>query len=88
MTVLYSDAALRQLKKLDRSAARRIVDYMSQIGGLSDPRLRGKALIANFSGKWRYRVGDFRIVCTISDKELTVCVVKIEKRDSVYKAKR
>jgi len=41
-------------------------------------------LLNNFSGKWRYRVGKYRIICNVKNNELIIEVLKIEKRDKVY----
>lgn len=75
-TIEYAQAALDQLRKLDRNAQRRIVDYMDERVALADhPRRHGHALTGRFGGLWRYRVGDYRIVCRIEDERLVVLVV-------------
>lgn len=52
---------------------------------MSEPRARGKALKGNFSTLWRYRTGDWRIICDIQDEILLVTVLKIGNRKDVYK---
>lgn len=91
-TIEYTETAKRQLKKLDRQAARRIVDFMDErIAGEHDPRASGKALTGKaLTGKalgafWRYRVGDFRVICAIEDGRLCVLVVEIGNRREVYR---
>lgn len=84
MTVDYSDKALKQLKKLDKSVSCRIVDYMDEVAELSNPRVRGKALVGNLLGMWRYRVGAFRVLCRIRDEQLIIVVVEIGHRREVY----
>lgn len=84
MRLVYSDKALKQLKKLDKIANARIVDYMDEIAVLKNPRERGKALVGNFAGFWRYRVGDYRILCRIQDDVLEILVVEIGHRKNVY----
>lgn len=84
MIVSYSETALKQLKKLDKKTISQIVDYMDEISTLSDPKQRGKALVGNLSGLWRYRVGDYRIICSISLKEILITVLKIGHRKEVY----
>ena len=84
MRLVYSDKALKQLKKLDKIANARIVDYMDEIAVLKNPRERGKALVGNFAGFWRYRVGDYRILCRIQDDVLEILIVEIGHRKNVY----
>lgn len=86
-TIEYTETAKRQLKKLDRQAARRIVDFMDErIAGEHDPRASGKALTGKALGAfWRYRVGDFRVICAIEDGRLCVVVVEIGNRREVYR---
>ncbi len=85
-TIEYEQAALDQLRKLDRSVQRRIVDYMDErIAPADNPRRHGHALTGRFSGLWRYRVGDYRIVCRIENDHLVVLVVGIGHRKDVYR---
>ena len=57
---------------------------LKNIDGCEDPRAHGKGLTANRSGKWRYRVGDYRILCEIKDEELVVLAIEIGHRREVY----
>ncbi|MBE0504259.1 MAG: type II toxin-antitoxin system RelE/ParE family toxin [Desulfuromonadales bacterium] len=85
-TIKYTSTAQIELRKLDRSVAARILDYMDQrVAILEDPRSFGKALSGNLGGLWRYRVGDFRVICEIQGSGLCVLVVKIGNRREVYK---
>ncbi len=60
--------AKRQLRKLDKRWQKAILDYREdEIAVLDDPRTRGKALHGEKRGLWRYRVGDYRIICEILD---------------------
>ncbi len=82
----YRPAARRQLKGLDRVWQRRITDYMDlEVASLDDPRFRGRALTGDLRGLWRYRVGDFRVVCEIQEDRLVVDVVEIGHRREVYR---
>ena len=84
--VEYSKAALRQLKKMDRFDARLLTSWIGKnLEGCEDPRAHGKGLSANRSGEWRYRVGDYRILCTIHDDVLVIEIFSIGHRSSVYK---
>ena len=85
-TIDYADTAKGQLRKLDKQTARRIVDYMDErISELDNPRSTGKALTGPLGGLWRYRVGDFRVICEIQDGELRVLVVELGNRREVYR---
>lgn len=85
-TIEYTDVARTQLRKLDKAAARRIVDYMDKrIASLEDARSLGKALRGPLGEFWRYRVGDYRIICDLQDEKLRVLVVRIGNRKDVYR---
>ena len=85
-TIEYSDSAKGQLKKLDKQTARRIVDYMDdRVAGLASPRSAGKALTGPLGSLWRYRVGDYRVICDLQDGTLRVLVVQIGNRREVYR---
>jgi mRNA interferase RelE/StbE len=77
-TIDYADTAKGQLRKLDKQMARRIVDFMDErIAGLENPRSTGKALTGPLGDFWRYRVGDFRVICDIQDGALRVLVYRL-----------
>lgn len=84
MKVEYSESALKQLKKLDGQFQRAIIQEMNEIATLDDPRQRGKALKANLSGLWRYRVGDYRVICYIQDAKILITVLRVGHRKNVY----
>ncbi|MBW3094317.1 addiction module toxin, RelE/StbE family protein [Bifidobacterium sp. DSM 109960] len=75
----------RSMKKLDRNVAKRIIAKLREISQLEDPRSTGKALVGNLAGLWRYRVGDYRIVCDIEDEVLLILVIDVAHRSKVYK---
>ena len=82
----YADTALKQLKKLDKQTARRILDFMNErIADSTNPRSTGKALAGEMKGLWRYRSGDFRIICDIQDEILHVLVLQIGNRRDIYR---
>ena len=84
-TIEYTDSSRRQLRKLDKRAAHRILDYMDKrIAPLEDPRSMGKALRGPLGDFWRYRVGEYRIICEIDDRALRVLVVRVGDRKDVY----
>ncbi|MDR3346095.1 MAG: type II toxin-antitoxin system RelE/ParE family toxin [Campylobacteraceae bacterium] len=51
---------------------------------LENPRSRGKALVGNLSGLWRYRVEDYRLICKIEDNHFIILVIEIGHRNSIY----
>jgi mRNA interferase RelE/StbE len=83
----FTDVALKQLAKIDISIAQRIVDFMEQrVGALDDPRVLGESLKGPRLGDfWKYRVGDWRIVCDLQDKRVVVQVVRIGNRREIYR---
>jgi mRNA interferase RelE/StbE len=85
-TIKYSATAKALLRKIDKQAARRILNFMDErIAVLEDPRSRGKALAGPLGGLWRYRVGVYRILCDIQDNDVCVLVVKVGSRGDVYR---
>ena len=84
MRFIYSKNAQKQFKKLDSAIQKRIKDYTQELQTLENPRDRGKALAGNLSGFWRYRVGDYRIICEIIDSELIIYAIDIAHRSKVY----
>lgn len=84
--VQYTPKALKTLKKLDPYTSKLIVAWMRKnIEGCKDPCVHGKGLEANHSGKWRYRIGDYRLVTDISNETVTVLVLAIGHRKDIYK---
>lgn len=77
----------RELGKLDKQTAKRITSKLREISQLDNPRSMGKALSGNKAGFWRYRVGDYRIICDIEDEELVILVVEVNHRSKVYKTR-
>lgn len=83
--LVYSKEALKDLKELDNSVSRVIYAWLKKnIDGCSNPRIHGKGLTANRSGQWRYRVGNYRIICKIEDDKVIVLVLTIGHRSTVY----
>jgi mRNA interferase RelE/StbE len=83
--IKFEERARKELKRLDIEAGRRILRYLEKRVALSaHPRQMGHALKGNKVGLWRYRVGDYRLVCRIEDETLTVLVVAVGHRATVY----
>ena len=74
--IKYTETSQRQLKKLDKSLALRVLDFMDErVARLEDPRSQGKNLVGPKLGSyWRYRVGDVRVICDIKDEVVTILV--------------
>lgn len=58
---------------------------MKHLEGCDNPRTFGKGLSANRAGQWRYRIGDYRLICYINDNELIILALSIGHRKEVYK---
>lgn len=85
-TVTFTKQADKAFAKLDKSVQKEIVKFISQrLLPSEDPRLFGKALKGNLFEYWRYRVGDYRIICKIEYGELVIVVVRVAHRREVYK---
>lgn len=83
--VLLSEQAKKQLSKMDKPTASRIITWLNKnIEGCSDPYQHGKGLTANHRGKWRYRVGDYGILAEIQEKEIQILVLRVSHRKDVY----
>jgi mRNA interferase RelE/StbE len=84
-TIEYSALALKQLKKLNRSVQAEILNYMdNRIASAVNPRDFGKSLRHDKFGLWRYRVGDYRIICELDDKMTVVTVLAVGHRSTIY----
>ena len=86
-SIRFTKAADKSLRKLDKIVSLKIFNTLEEIAKLDDPRTRGKALQYNMGGLWRYRVGDYRIICSIENNELVILIIDIEHRSKVYKNK-
>lgn len=87
MKISFSDKAEKQFLKLDKPIQKQIQTFILKLKDLENPRSRGKALVGNLLGFWRYRVGDYRLLCKIVDEELLIVVVEVGHRKEVYDAK-
>jgi mRNA interferase RelE/StbE len=84
--LLFSAKAEKQLAKMDKGVSRVIVSWLlKNINGCDDPRSYGKGLTADFRGKWRYRIGDYRVLCEIRDHDLVVIAIEIGHRGKIYR---
>ena len=84
MEFVFSSKAQKDFKKLDISIQKRIKTFTQEIENLENPRSKGKALTGDLKGFWRYRIGDYRLVCEILENELIIYTIKISHRKNVY----
>ena len=84
MTVIFADKARKEFLKLDKPIQKQIQTFIVKLQGLKDPRSSGKGLVGNLSGRWRYRVGDYRLVCEIDDDKILITILKNGHRNNVY----
>lgn len=77
----------KEFRKLDSYTKRMIKAWIEKnLIGFTDPRQHGKGLTANRSGQWRYRIGDYRLICQIEDDRLVILALNIGHRSEVYKS--
>lgn len=83
--VLFSGRAKKQLEKLDKYTAALIIGWLEKnIENCTNPRQHGKGLVGNKSGQWRYRIGDYRVICEIEDDKIIVLVLEIGHRKDKF----
>jgi mRNA interferase RelE/StbE len=77
--------ATKQLKKLDPFQQRIILSWLRKnLDGTDNPRAKGKGLSENLVGLWRYRIGDYRVICDIRDDICEVIAIEIGHRNEIY----
>ena len=86
MRVVFSETASKQFKKLDKHIQIQIKDYIDKLSHLSEPKSLGKSLKGSFSNLWRYRIGDYRIICEIQYEQILILVVRIGHRKDIYRS--
>ena len=75
----------KEFRKLDRYTQKMLKSWIvKNLVDCEDPRSHGKSLTANRSGQWRYRIGDYRLICEIQDNELVILALTIGHRRDVY----
>lgn len=75
----------REFKKLERYTQRMIKSWIQKnLEGCSNPRQHGRGLTANRKGQWRYRIGDYRLICQIEDDKLIILALSVGHRKEVY----
>lgn len=83
--VVLKRKAVKAIDKLDSTTQKRIKSFIKDLKHRENPRQYGRALTGGFKGLWRYRVGDYRLICQIKNNEVTILVLEIGHRKEVYK---
>lgn len=84
-SVVFTLEAKKELKKLDKHTSSLIIGWIEKnLQGCENPRIKGKGLTANRSGQWRYRIGDYRLICEIKDNELIILALSVGHRRDIY----
>lgn len=84
--VEYTQQAVKQLQKMDKYTQKLILSWIGKnLVNCEDPRVHGKALVANQTGQWRYRVGDYRLITEIDDDKIIILVLEVGHRREIYK---
>ncbi len=81
----FSNTSKKQLAKLDQGIAKKILNFLkNRIAVLENPKMQGKPLKGNFAQLWRYRIGDYRLICDIQENKLVILVLLVGHRKNIY----
>lgn len=72
----------KSFKKLDSFVRKQIKSYLNRV--TDNPRAKGKALVANRTGQWRYRIGAYRVIVNIQDNKLVILALEVGHRRDIY----
>lgn len=82
----YSKRFVKQIKKMDKFVQKNIMNWLDlNIQNTNNPKNYGTALVGNHKGKWRYRIGNYRVICVIEEEHLIVLALEVGHRNKVYK---
>jgi mRNA interferase RelE/StbE len=85
-SVIFSKDAAKQMTKLDKSVSALIYKWVAKhLDGIPNPRTHGKALVGDKKGRWRYRVGSYRLLADIQEQNIVIVIVAVGHRSEVYK---
>lgn len=85
-TIEWDKRAFKELKKLNQRIQCAIINYLNMhVAEADHPRKVGKPLKGNKSGLWRYRVGNYRIICYFEEAHCVVLILRVAHRQSIYK---
>lgn len=84
--VRLEKSAQKNLKKMDKNDSKIIMAWISKnLVNCEDPYIHGKSLQGNLKGKWRYRVGNYRLICNIDDEKVVILILEAGHRREIYK---
>lgn len=84
--LVVSENVRKKIKKMDKHLGLMLAkDMKAKLDGLENPRRFGKALVGEYKGLWRYRIGAYRVICDIRDDELIVLAIDLGHRKDIYK---
>ncbi len=83
-SIEFTPRAAKAFRKLDKPVQKQISKFLREVAELDDPRVRGKGLVADKSGLWRWRVGDYRVIVSILDETVVVNVIDVGHRRKIY----
>ena len=83
-SIEFTPRAAKSSRKLDKPVQKQISKFLREVAELDDPRVRGKGLVADKSGLWRWRVGDYRVIVSILDEAVVVNVIDVGHRRNIY----
>ena len=85
-SILFDKNADRQLKKIDTTQQRIIVNWLARnLENADNPRIHGKVLKGSVKDYWRYRVGDYRLIADIRDDEIVIIIISVGHRKDIYR---
>ena len=83
-SIEFTPRAAKSFRKLDKPVQKQISKFLREVAELDDPRVRGKGLVADKSGLWRWRVEDYRLIVSILDETVVVNVIDVGHRRNIY----
>ena len=83
--VRFSERCLKELEKLNKYTKQMIMAWVRKnLQGCSDPKAQGKPLVGDRKGQWRYRIGDYRLICVIEDDKMVILALTAGLRREIY----
>jgi len=76
---------VKELATLDKPLQHQVIAYLDTVAELDDPRQKGKALVGELRGYWRYRIGDYRVIAVIEDAQVSVIAITVGHRSRIYR---
>ena len=84
--VRLEKSAQKSLKKMDKNDSKIIMAWISKnLINCQDPYIHGKSLQGNLKEKWRYRIGNYRLICNIDDEKIVILILEACHRRDIYK---